>query len=42
MKQAKEVTAHQVGDKEYGELHTRVKDDKGGIFPNLSTGKDNS
>ena len=32
----------QVGDKEYGELHARVKNEKGGISPNLSTGKDNS
>ena len=32
----------QVGDKEYGELHARVKNEKGGILPNLSTGKDNS
>ena len=32
----------QVGDKEYGELHARVKNDKGGILPNLSTRKYNS
>ena len=41
MNQAKEVTARQVGDKEYGELHAKVKNDKGCILPNLSTGKDN-
>ena len=30
-----------VGDKEYGELQARVTNEKGGILPNFSTGKDN-
>ena len=41
MNQAKEANACQVGDKEYGELHARGKNYKGGIVPNLSTSKDN-
>ena len=35
MNQQKEVTAQEVSDKEYGELHTIVKNDKGGILPNF-------